>query len=58
LPSFFTCLPFSNFFSRKLRLDGIARRHLAEAEQARAASKTPDFAAAPAAYRPSCGGAQ
>jgi hypothetical protein len=37
--------------ARVARLDAIARRHLAEAEQARAASKTPDFAAAPAAYR-------
>jgi hypothetical protein len=44
--------------ARVARLDAIARSHLAEAEQARAASKTPDFAAAPAAYRPSCGGAQ
>ena len=37
--------------ARVARLDAIARGHLAAAEQARAASKTPDFAAAPAADR-------
>jgi hypothetical protein len=37
--------------ARVARLDAIARSHLAEAEQARAASKMPDFAAAPAADR-------
>ena len=33
--------------ARVARLDAIARRHLAEADQARAASRMPDFAAAP-----------
>ena len=37
--------------ARVARLDAIARSHLAAAEQARAASKRPDFAAAPAADR-------
>jgi len=37
--------------ARVARLDAIARGHLAVAEQARAASKTPDFAALPAADR-------
>jgi pimeloyl-ACP methyl ester carboxylesterase len=37
--------------ARVARLDAIARSHLAEAERARAISKTPDFAAAPATDR-------
>jgi pimeloyl-ACP methyl ester carboxylesterase len=37
--------------ARVARLDAIARGHLAAAEQARAASKRPDFAAVPAADR-------
>jgi pimeloyl-ACP methyl ester carboxylesterase len=37
--------------ARVARLDAIARSHLAAADQARAASKRPDFAAAPAADR-------
>jgi pimeloyl-ACP methyl ester carboxylesterase len=37
--------------ARVARLDAIARRHVAEAQQARAASRLPDFAGAPAAHR-------
>lgn len=37
--------------ARVARLDAIARSHMADAEQARAASKTPDFAAAAPADR-------
>jgi len=38
-------------YARVARLDAIARSHVAEAQQARAASRLPDFAEAPAAHR-------
>jgi len=37
--------------ARAMRIDAIARRHVEEATIARTASKTADFASAPAAYR-------